>query len=189
MSIYIWFFKTVICTVLDEWTDRWTDAQPETHMCPQLLQLGGIIITKYPTYLFYWRWHFLAQVSGAEIPVSMQEPEDHWSCIAQRGITPEREITRPRKKGVLAIFPWGIYIWFFKTVIGTVLVEWTDRWTDAQPETNMCPQLLLSPNTQLICSTEDDISWHRSVVRKFLSVCNNQRTIGPVSLTWVLRIC
>ena len=43
----------------------------------------------------------------------------------QRGITPEWEITRTRKKCVAAIFPWGIYyIWNFKTLACTVHKIW-----------------------------------------------------------------
>ena len=48
----------------------------------------------------------------------------------QRGITPEREITWTRKKHVSAIFPWGIHIWYFKTLACTVLDERTDGRTD-----------------------------------------------------------
>ena len=61
----------------------------------------------------------------------------------QRGITPEREITRTRKKRVSTIFPWGIHIWNFKTLACTVFDERRDGCTDGQPETNMLPQLLL----------------------------------------------
>ena len=43
----------------------------------------------------------------------------------QRGITPEREITRTRKKKhVSNIFPWGIHIWNFKTLACTVHKIW-----------------------------------------------------------------
>ena len=49
----------------------------------------------------------------------------------QRGITPEREISRTRKKRVSNIFPRGIHtcIWNFKTLTYTVL-ELTDAQTD-----------------------------------------------------------
>ena len=57
----------------------------------------------------------------------------------QRGVNPEREITRIRKKRVSHIFPWGIHIWNFKTLACTVL-----EWTDGQTETNMLSQLLRS---------------------------------------------
>ena len=42
----------------------------------------------------------------------------------RRGITPEREITRTRKKYGSAIFPWGIHIWNFKTIACTVHKIW-----------------------------------------------------------------
>ena len=48
--------------------------------------------------------------------------------IFQRGITPERETTRTRKKNVSNIFPWGIHIWNFKTLACMVL-ERTKGWT------------------------------------------------------------
>ena len=60
-----------------------------------------------------------------------------YSDFIQRGITPEREITK-KKKSVSNIFPRGIHIWNFKTLACMVFDErmhtWTDgcthRWTD-----------------------------------------------------------
>ena len=49
----------------------------------------------------------------------------------QRGVTPEREITRTRNKRVSAIFPWGIHLWNFKTLACIVLDERMHARTDA----------------------------------------------------------
>ena len=90
--------------------------------------------------------------------MKFQNPSMHGSqdmaCIDfiqisfQRCITPERDITRTRKKCVSTIFPWGTHMWNFKTLACMFL----DERTDGQPETNM-PQFFLtsvrSASTQL----------------------------------------
>ena len=73
------------------------------------------------------------------------------SDFFKEALTPEREITRTRKKCVSAIFQWGNHIWNFKTLACTFIrydiyqkVSWTDTWMHGQPQTNMPPQLLRS---------------------------------------------
>ena len=48
----------------------------------------------------------------------------------------KRDNLDKKKKHVSAIFPWGIYIWNFKTLVCMVLDKQTDTQTHAQPETN-----------------------------------------------------
>ena len=53
-----------------------------------------------------------------QVPSYLADKISFWDF--QRGITPEREITRTRNKYCPAIFPWGIHIWNFKTLACTV---------------------------------------------------------------------
>ena len=55
----------------------------------------------------------------------------------KRGITPEREKTRKKKKKrASTIYPWGIHIWNFKTIACTFFYERTGGCTDGQTTRN-----------------------------------------------------
>ena len=58
--------------------------------------------------------------------------------IFQRGIAPEREITRTRKKYGSAIFPWGIHIWNFKPLACMVHKIWHASKSVTNGHTDWC---------------------------------------------------